>query len=418
MQIAKALNAAHHEEVVHRDLKADNILLVDLYGERDFVKVVDFGIAMVRGSRSSEPRPGFVTGTPEYMSPEQATGELVDHRTDLYALGILLYEMCTGAPPFTNDDPAAVLRMHVHKQPVSPARVVGRALPEPLEGLIMALLRKRPDERPPDAAAVIELLGRCASHPAISRRSHQRWEGAAPSPNTQPPAEERALPTLVSRPSELGIPVVPPGSVSDIDVAALRPVRVGRIIPAVLAIALVAVGLWWGPPEDAPAVPVAVEGAGVATASLVHPSLRAPIERAAAPEPAAPEIVSQPLSVPRDAELAEGRPRAEAVEEAPAPPETAREVGDELPESSPGIDGEAAATAQIAEEPPARPKRRRRHTDERPVEEPKHEGALAAAAVSEPAPEATEPAEEARPAPVAEQPEPPRIERWRPRSDP
>lgn len=207
MQIAKALNAAHEEGVVHRDLKGDNILLLDLYGERDFVKVVDFGLASMPGPSGFG---GLVAGTPEFMAPEQALGQDVDVRADLYALGVLLYHMLTGRLPFTHADAREVLQMQVHRTAVPPSRFVRRGLPEPLDALIIDLMRKAPSERPSTARVVLERLGACAAHPEISRRTHSRWEESSPELIVREPEDraddaqdhatfEQSGPTLVYR---------------------------------------------------------------------------------------------------------------------------------------------------------------------------------------------------------------------------
>ena len=102
LQIARALRGAQAHGVVHRDLKPENIMLLDRYGERDYVKVLDFGIARSLHRTDSDVRTGTgaILGTPAYMSPEQCEGKPVDARSDLYALGLIIYELCAGAPPF------------------------------------------------------------------------------------------------------------------------------------------------------------------------------------------------------------------------------------------------------------------------------------------------------------------------------
>src|SRR3954469_5232866 len=105
VQVAKALGAAHRVGVVHRDLKPDNVMLVDGYGERDFVKVLDFGIArsLDQAGAGFRTKAGAIIGTPAYMSPEQASNVPLDARSDLYSLGVVLYEMLAGTPPFVGE---------------------------------------------------------------------------------------------------------------------------------------------------------------------------------------------------------------------------------------------------------------------------------------------------------------------------
>ncbi len=145
-QLCQALGAAHEAGIVHRDLKPDNIYLIRRGGDANFVKVLDFGIAKVGGSSSKLTRAGQVFGTPHYMSPEQCSGSGVDHRTDVYALGIILYEMCTGAVPFDADNLMGILTKHLYEQPVAPRQMVPE-LPEDLEAVILKAMAKQADLR-------------------------------------------------------------------------------------------------------------------------------------------------------------------------------------------------------------------------------------------------------------------------------
>ena len=145
-QICAALEHAHANEIVHRDLKPDNVLLS---GNSNTVKLADLGLALPGyGARIS--RAGLIVGTPSYMAPEQAMGQKVDARTDLYALGVLLYELTTGRLPFTGEDPLTVVSQHVHA-PVVPPRVLRPNTPRALEAVILRLLEKNPDARFPSA---------------------------------------------------------------------------------------------------------------------------------------------------------------------------------------------------------------------------------------------------------------------------
>jgi predicted Ser/Thr protein kinase len=148
VQIAEALGAAHAVGVVHRDLKPDNVFLLDSPGGY-FVKILDFGIAKVMHSGQKLTAVGSVMGTPHYMSPEQATGARTDARTDIYSLGVMMYEMACGKVPFDAENPLAVISMQVTDDP-TPLRKrmpAGRTLPQGLESVIMKCLAKEPDER-------------------------------------------------------------------------------------------------------------------------------------------------------------------------------------------------------------------------------------------------------------------------------
>jgi serine/threonine-protein kinase len=156
VQIAKALRAAHERAVVHRDLKPDNVMLLDSYGERDYVKVLDFGIARsLDHTTDLRTRTGMLLGTPAYMSPEQCDGRSVDVRSDLYSLGIVLYEMATGVTPFPRSHTLPQLLMDHVSVPPPDVRASAAGLAEPVASLIMALLAKQPEQRPASAEAVV-----------------------------------------------------------------------------------------------------------------------------------------------------------------------------------------------------------------------------------------------------------------------
>jgi len=148
-QICDALEAAHEKGIVHRDLKPDNVFLVPVRGRGEQVKLLDFGIAKLIGRRSGTVRwktePDFVMGTPEYLSPEQARGRNVDHRTDIYALGVIAYEMLTGHVPFVAASAIDVIHMQIHDPP---PRMRRSGVPRTLDRLIRQMLSKNPNQRP------------------------------------------------------------------------------------------------------------------------------------------------------------------------------------------------------------------------------------------------------------------------------
>ncbi len=148
-QILSALAEAHAQGIVHRDLKPENVMVEPRRGEPDFVKVLDFGIAKITSPGANEPKltqAGLVCGTPEYMSPEQARGAEIDFRSDLYSMGVILYQLATGELPFQSDTPVGFLTKHIAEVPV-PARQRWGDVSEALEAVISKAMEKDPAKR-------------------------------------------------------------------------------------------------------------------------------------------------------------------------------------------------------------------------------------------------------------------------------
>ena len=144
-QICRALMAAHERGIVHRDMKPENVFLVgDLHAPR--VKVIDFGISKQSDGSSNLTRTGMVMGTPAYMAPEQARGEHVDHRADIYAVGGILYRAVTGQKPYDGEDGAQVLTLVLTEEPKRP-RTVAPSVPEGLELVIQRAMARHPSDR-------------------------------------------------------------------------------------------------------------------------------------------------------------------------------------------------------------------------------------------------------------------------------
>src|SRR5207248_6841364 len=159
MQAAAGLAAAHAQGLVHRDVKPANILLADGV-ER--VKLTDFGLARAADDASLT-KTGIIAGTPQYMSPEQARGESVEQRSDLFSLGSVLYAMCTGRAPFRAETSYGVLRRVTDDEP-RPIREINPDIPDWLCGIVSKLMAKRPEDRFQSAGEVAALLEQCLAH--------------------------------------------------------------------------------------------------------------------------------------------------------------------------------------------------------------------------------------------------------------
>jgi serine/threonine-protein kinase len=160
LQLCDALQCAHERGVVHRDLKPDNVFLVTRGGKPHFVKLVDFGIAKLRGASvtsTGRTAAGLIVGTPEYMAPEQCDDGAIDARTDVYALGVMAYELLSGRLPFQGKTVTQLLLAHLQQQP-PPLSQVTKGIDAELERVVMKALAKPPADRHADMARFAEAL--------------------------------------------------------------------------------------------------------------------------------------------------------------------------------------------------------------------------------------------------------------------
>jgi serine/threonine-protein kinase len=206
-QVCAALSEAHAHNVIHRDLKPENIMVQERRGEPDFVKVLDFGIAKILDHEGTGPillpnaepqqriaaltRHDVVCGTPQYMAPEQATGAHLDARSDLYAVGVILYQMTTGHLPFDGPTSMEILTRHVNEPPVPPReRQPDAPISEAMEEMILRALEKDPARRPQNAEQFREELL------AVPVRARARQIAAEPAPPEPRRAARRLAPLI------------------------------------------------------------------------------------------------------------------------------------------------------------------------------------------------------------------------------
>jgi serine/threonine-protein kinase len=163
LQTCGAVAAAHEAGIIHRDLKPSNILLTESQDQPVVVKVLDFGIAKLAADKFDDEdantlvQTSSVIGTPRYMSPDQHSGEELTAATDVYSLGVILYEMLTGMAPFTASTPVEIAQKHAHELPHSPREIVA-SIPPDVERVVLHALEKRPEDRPANAAEFLREL--------------------------------------------------------------------------------------------------------------------------------------------------------------------------------------------------------------------------------------------------------------------
>jgi serine/threonine protein kinase len=241
LQVCGALEEAHRAGIIHRDLKPENIFLTQQAGNSDFPKVLDFGLAKVsekqmgRGSMMLTQQ-GMVFGTPEFMSPEQTQGDTLDRRSDIYSLGLILYELLTGKLPFDATKPIDIMRAHVQEPPIPlNNRVPGRQFSQTLCEALAKSLEKKRDNRYATTLEFAEALKRCLTNPPVSARPAAPVVATAPTATMQTSDEAASAPTVIRRATDGTEPPTVPVSRGPMIVLAIG-----------AALLVLAVGVWLG----------------------------------------------------------------------------------------------------------------------------------------------------------------------------
>ena len=195
--VLDALEYSHRAGIVHRDIKPGNIMLTSTGA----VKVMDFGIARaMEDSAATVTQTHAVVGTAQYLSPEQARGEVVDARCDLYSTGCLLYELLTGQPPFTGDSAVAIAYQHVREIPKPPSALAAD-VPESLDRVVLKALAKARDDRYQDAAHMRTELLAAARGMAVSAPATETWQSTTAMPSATAPSPAPPAPPISTQPS-------------------------------------------------------------------------------------------------------------------------------------------------------------------------------------------------------------------------
>lgn len=304
LAVSAALEEAHGRGVLHRDLKPDNIFLTHTSSGADVVKVLDFGIAKIVDEEVRDAPltiAGTIGGTPEYMSPEHVQGKTVDARTDIYALGCILYQLLTGSAPFQGASPVEILTKQLNVPPQLPSeRCPGRQIPVSLEWLSMRALSKDPDQRPPSAAAFSQELREArADLPPSAEQSEALFASVSPPVETRDLADTSEDPALEIGLAHTALALVHPdasSSPTDVNLEALDARARPWVIASLVGLGIAVVGfviVQWTDHEDPKLVTADVMPSDTAADPIIAPPEDVVVMDVARPPdtaPKAPEV--------------------------------------------------------------------------------------------------------------------------------
>jgi serine/threonine-protein kinase len=352
-QVGDALDYAHSQGVLHRDVKPSNIL-VDSRGN---CLLTDFGIAKMVESSSKLTQTGGILGTPAYMSPEQIASATLDGRTDIYSFGIVLYEMCTGRPPYQAETSAAVLVKHLH-DPLPMPRRFNPALPEPVERVILRALAKKPEHRFPTAGEMVTAMEQALASldPGLGDTVMRGQEELEPLPGTEayvpvPPARPEPVP------QEAPVPTAEP-FVPVREEEPKQPLHEERLIPAQASVAPLKEHRrrlpWWG----FGLIGLVLVAVVIAALALANPGRGGDSDLAAVPPEAveteeAPAMVVEPTETPEPTATLMSSPTTQPPTEPPPTEFSPQATSTPVPTPTP----RATPTALPTNTPPPTPTR-------------------------------------------------------------
>jgi eukaryotic-like serine/threonine-protein kinase len=312
LQICRALRAAHDKGIVHRDMKPENIFLIQREGQPHFVKILDFGIAKVQGLDPNGPRltrTGMIFGTPEYMAPEQAEAKDIDHRADIYAVGCIMYHLITGQTPFVAESFMTMLTKHLNEDPVPPSvRRPDLVISPEMDALVLKALEKDRDQRWQSMAELLEAVTVCPGPETVAPREPVKGQTVAMGGGNAPAALRTVRPkTAASATHKLPRTSVDAAvSKAESEKPQATPSSSKRMFLVAGGVLLgVAVAVWFalssrGKAPEGPATPHGVTSAAIVTPQTPGPSATTPPTVAptgAAVPPATPTVETKP-SVP------------------------------------------------------------------------------------------------------------------------
>ncbi len=283
-QILNALGEAHKKGIVHRDLKPGNVMLVREHNNEPLLKVLDFGLARQGAltfdleAGSQDAKTSLLAGTPAYVAPEQALGEVVDGRADLYALGVMLFEMLTGRLPFDAKDDRDLVQMHVStRAPTLDAMING--LPEGLSDFVASLLAKERDARPANADVARQ----------ATQRIIKRLRVDATAVRSMPARAQEHAPTQKFEPAQAT------SVTTDLSLKAAKPSAAPKVVAMAVSFLLLGLATWAFWPRPPPVEPVVVPPVQL-SAPVVEVDAGTPVAIVEAPVPE--ELTPLPMPVP------------------------------------------------------------------------------------------------------------------------